>query len=264
MQKRAEASEARILMFTEERRRYIVDLLQREGKVVAADLSARLDVSEDTIRRDLRGLARLGVLQRVHGGALPRSPSDPRYTVRQQESPEAKLAIAEAAAQLVQPGQIVILDAGTTTLEIAQHLPLDLQATVITNGPPIAIALAEHQMIEVIVVGGELHKPSLANIGAATVQAFDAIRADLCFLGVAGIHQDVGVSILAHEEIFVKRAMIAGAGDVVAVSAGDKLGTVAPYVVGPIDVLSRIVAERSVPEAVLEPYRRRDISIVLG
>lgn len=251
-------------MLTEERRRYIVDLLQREGKVVAADLSARLDVSEDTIRRDLRGLALMGLLQRVHGGALPRSPSDPRYTVRQQESPEAKLAIAEAAARLVQPGQIVILDAGTTTLQIAQRLPLDLPATVITNCPPIAIALAEHDRIEVIVVGGVLCKSSLANIGAATVEAFDAIRADLCFLGVAGIHPEAGVSILVHEEIFVKRAMMDGAADVVAVSAGDKLGTVAPYLLAPIDALSQIVTERSVPEAVLEPYRRSGITIVLG
>jgi DeoR/GlpR family transcriptional regulator of sugar metabolism len=251
-------------MLTEERRRHIVDVLRRDGKVVASDLSAALDVSEDTIRRDLRALARVGLLQRVHGGALVRSTSDPRYEVRQQESPAAKLAIAEAAARLVQPGDVVILDAGTTTLQVAQQLPHDLRATVITNCPPIAIALAEHHAVEVIVVGGQLYKSSLANIGAATVRALDAVRADVCFLGVAGIHLEVGVTILVHEEIFIKRAMIAGAQAVIAVAAGDKLGTVAPFVVGPLSVLTHLVTERDVPSAVLEPYRQQDIRIVLG
>jgi DeoR/GlpR family transcriptional regulator of sugar metabolism len=252
------------MMLTEERRRHIVDLLRHDGKVVASDLSAALDVSEDTIRRDLRELARAGLLQRVHGGALLRTPSDPRYSVRQQESPEAKLAIAEAAARLIQPGQVVILDAGTTTLQIVQHLPRDLQATVITNGPPIAIALADHPTVEVIVVGGQLHKQSLANIGAGTVRTFDAIRADLCFLGVAGLHPEAGVTILIAEEVYVKRAMLAGAERVIAVAAGDKLGTVAPFVVGPLSVLTHIVTERDVPSATLQSYRQQDIAIVLG
>lgn len=251
-------------MLTEERRRYIVDILRRDGKVMASDLSSRLDVSEDTIRRDLRELAKAGLLQRVYGGGLVRSPSDPRYAVRQQESPAAKVAIAEAAARLIQPRQVVILDAGTTTLQIARHLPLDFSATVITNGPPIAMALTEHHEIEVIMVGGELSKSSLATTGAAAIQSFNAIHADLCFLGVAGIHPDAGVSILVHEETFVKRAMIRGAAEVVAVTAGDKLGTVAPYSVGPVSILTRIVTERDVPGDVLQPYRQSGISIVLA
>jgi DeoR/GlpR family transcriptional regulator of sugar metabolism len=251
-------------MLTEERRRHIVDVLRRDGKVVASDLSAMLDVSEDTIRRDLRELAEAGLLQRVHGGALLRSPSDPRYEVRQQESPAAKFAIAEAAARLVQPRDVVMLDAGTTTLQVAQRLPRDLEATVITNSPPIAIALAEHHTVDVIVIGGELCKASLANVGAGTVRDLDAIRADLCFLGVAGIHPDLGITILVHEEIFVKQAMIRGAERVIAVAAGDKLGTAAPYVIGPLSNLTHIVTERDVPSSVLEPYRRQNIAIVLG
>lgn len=251
-------------MLTEERRRHIVERLRRDGKIVASDLSADLDVSEDTIRRDLRELAEAGLLQRVHGGALPRTPSNPSYAVRTGESPLAKDAIARAAARLVQSGQVILIDAGTTTLQVAHHLPTDLRATVVTNSPPVAIALAAHEMIDVIVAGGQLYKASLANIGAATIEALGRVRTDICFLGVAGLHPDAGISVLVYEEAYVKRAMVDGAGEVVALASAEKLGTAAPYVVGPLDLLTQIVTERSTAEAVLEPYRARGLSIVLA
>src|SRR5439155_9524386 len=135
-------------MLTAERRRSIVQTLQRDGKVYASELSKALRVSEDTIRRDLRELAAAGVLQRVHGGALPRSPATASFTARQQQAPGAKAAIARAAAQFIRQAQVIILDGGTTTLQVAQHLPHDLRATVITHSPPVALALAEHPEIE--------------------------------------------------------------------------------------------------------------------
>jgi DeoR/GlpR family transcriptional regulator of sugar metabolism len=251
-------------MLTEERRRYIVDVLRREGKIVASDLSHELHVSDDTIRRDLRDLAQAGLLVRVHGGALPRSPSDPLYAIRETESPEAKVAIAAVAARLVKPGQLIILDAGTTTVQIAQQLPHDLPATVITNSPPVAVALAGHERIDVILIGGDLYKPSVATVGGEALRALDAIRADICFLGVAGIHPEAGVSILTYEELFVKRAMIDGASAVVAVAAAEKLGTAARYIVGPVSDLTHIVTERGLPPELLTPYRECGISIVCG
>ncbi len=252
------------LVLTEERRRHIVERLRRDGKIVASDLSADLDVSEDTIRRDLRELAGAGLLQRVHGGALPRTPSNPSYTVRTGESPRAKDAIAQAASRLVRPGQVILIDAGTTTLQVAHHLPADLRATVVTNSPPVAIALAAHEMVDVIVVGGQLYKESLANVGAATIEALGRVRTDICFLGVAGLHPDAGISVLVYEEAYVKRAMVDGAGEVVALASAEKLGTAAPYVVGSLDLLTQIVTERSTPDVVLEPYRARGLSIVLA
>ena len=106
-------------MLTAERRRSIVQTLQREGKVLASELSKALQVSEDTIRRDLRELAAAGVLQRVHGGALPRSPVTDNFTVRQQQAPEAKAAIAQAAVRLIRQDQVMILGGGTTPLQVA-------------------------------------------------------------------------------------------------------------------------------------------------
>src|SRR5579864_6662301 len=112
-------------MLTAERRRSIMQTLQREGKVLASELSKDLHVSEDTIRRDLRELAATGKLQRVHGGALPRSPIAANFTERQQQAPEAKAAIAQAAIRFIRQDQVIIWDGGTTPLQVAQHLPPD-------------------------------------------------------------------------------------------------------------------------------------------
>ncbi len=251
-------------LLAEERRRIILDLLRREGKVLAVALSARFGVSQDTIRRDLRDLCEAGLVQRVHGGALLRSPTDPRYTVRQSESPAAKTAIAAAAAMLVRPGQVVIIDSGTTALQVAEHLPRDLRATVVTNSPPAAIALGSHSYIDVVLVGGRLVRESLAVVGVEAVEALHGVRADLCILGVAGLHLEVGISVLNLEETYVKRRMIEGAAEVAAVAAGDKFGTAAPYVVGPLALLTHVVTERAVSENTLTPYREMGITVVQG
>ena len=249
-------------MLTAERRRSIVQMLQREGKVYASELSKALHVSEDTIRRDLRELATAGMLQRVHGGALLRSPVIASFTERQQQAPGAKTTIAQAAVQLIHQDQVIILDGGTTLLQVAQHLPPDLRATVITHSPPIALALAEHPEIEIILIGGKLYKHELVTVGAAAVEAFRNIRADLCFLGICSVHPEVGISTLDMEEAYVKRAMIASAAEVVALTSAEKLGTASPFIVGPLSDLTHLVTERSVPDDVLAPYRALGMTIV--
>jgi DeoR/GlpR family transcriptional regulator of sugar metabolism len=249
-------------MLSAERRQQILSALQRDGKVLASELSAALHVSEDTIRRDLRELADAGLLQRVHGGALPSSPAAASYAVRQRQSSSAKAEIANAATQLVRNGQVIILDGGTTTLQVAQRLPADLHATVITNSPPIAVALAEYPNVEVIMIGGRLYKASLVAIGAAVVETLRSIRADLCMLGVCSLHPEVGISVPDLEESLVKRAMISGAAEVVALASAEKLGTAAPYVVGSLSELTHLVTERSASDETLEPYRELGITII--
>jgi DeoR/GlpR family transcriptional regulator of sugar metabolism len=249
-------------MLTAERRQHILATLRRDGKVLASELSVALGVSEDTIRRDLRELAEADLLQRVHGGALPRSPASASFTARQSQASAAKQAIARAAAQLVRDGQVIILDGGTTTLQVAQRLPIDLRATVVTNSPPIAIALAEHPQVEVLIVGGRLYKHSLVAVGAGAVEALRAIRADICMLGVCSLHPQGGISVPDLEEAYVKRAMIAGAAEVVALASAEKLGTAATYMIGPIGDLTHIVTEREVPDETLAAYRAQGITLI--
>src|SRR5580698_5151234 len=143
-------------MLTSERKQLILARLKQDGKIVAKDFSLEMVVSEDTIRRDLRELAQEGLLQRVHGGALPSSPAIIDFAGREEIRHEGKVAIGRAAAAMIQPNQVVILDGGTTSREIARHLPPGLAATVVTHSPTIALELVHHPTIEVILLGGRL------------------------------------------------------------------------------------------------------------
>ncbi len=251
-------------LLTEERRERILGALRREGKVTAADLSRALGVSDDTIRRDLDALAEAGLLRRVYGGALRRAPTNEDYAARQAEGAAAKEAVARATAALIRSGQVVILDGGTTTLAVARHLPRDLEATVVTTSPPVAVALADHPGVEVITIGGRLYRYAMVNVGASTVEALRAIRADVCVLGVLALHPEVGLSVLDHEEASAKRAMMDVSANVVAPALVSKLGTVAPFVVGPASALTHLVTEAEAPNELLDPYRTLGLTIVKG
>lgn len=248
-------------MLTAERRQYILAILQRDGKVIAKQLSEELSVSEDTIRRDLRDLAADGLLLRVHGGALPCSPANTNFSARQEQALSAKAAIAQAAARLVHDGQVVLLDGGTTNIRVAQSLPPELHATVITNSPPLAAVLAEHPNIETIMLGGRIFKHSAITMGVATVEELRMIRADLYLLGICSLHPEIGISTGNLEEAYLKRAMIACSAEVIALASPEKLHTAAPYVIGELRELSEIITEKTASEEVLEPYRALGISV---
>jgi DeoR/GlpR family transcriptional regulator of sugar metabolism len=249
-------------MLTDERRTLILDRLRTHGRVLAADLSADLDVSSDTIRRDLRELDALGLLRRVHGGALPRHGDAAPFAARARRAPEAKASIARRAAECMSDGDVVVLDGGTTTLELARALRDDLRASVITTSPPIALALADHPGVEVTMVGGTLRRQALVTVGAATVEALKAIRADVVFLGVCGLHPEIGVTTDNLEERHVKAAMIDGAAEVVALADHDKLGTAMPILVAPMGAVTKLVTDAEADERALAPYRTLGIEVI--
>ena len=249
-------------MLTDERRSLILDRLRTHGRVLAADLSAELAVSADTIRRDLRELADAGLLRRVHGGALPRGGDASPFLARARRAPEAKASIARRAAACVHDGQVIVIDGGTTTLELARALREDLRAKVITTSPPIALALADHPGLEVTVVGGTLRHSSLVTVGAAAVDTLRVIRADVVFLGVCGLHPEIGVTTEDLEERHVKAAMIEGAAEVVALADHDKLGTAMPILVAPLRAVTHLVTDAEVDEEALAPYRALGIEVL--
>ena len=250
-------------MLKEERQHLILEILRKNGKVLATELSLHFGVSEDTIRRDLHDLDKAGKMVRVHGGGLPRSPAGINFTERLKQWPESKAAIARAALKLIHPQQVIILDGSTTTLHVAEILPPDLQATVITNSPVIASTLADHARVEVVLIGGKLYKESRVTTGAATVDAFRTIRADICFLGICSLHPEVGISTVDMEESYVKQAMVNGSNQVAALSSLEKLGTASPYIVAPITALTDLITEKGAPDEVLESYRQAGIRVEL-
>lgn len=230
-------------MLKEERQQAILAALKRDGKVIATDLSTQLDVSEDTVRRDLNELADAGLLRRVHGGAVPRAVTEVSYTARREQLIDAKTSIARAAASLAQDGQVIFLDCGTTATQVAAHFSLDLRATVITNNVAALPILADHSYLEIIALGGSLHKPTLAIVGAEAAAALANLRADICFLGVNGLHPEAGISDFSYEEASLKRIMIANATAVAALASADKLGRVAPFILGVTTQLTHLVTD---------------------
>jgi DeoR/GlpR family transcriptional regulator of sugar metabolism len=250
-------------MLRAERHYLILEQLRRQGKVQTLELSRLLQVSEDTLRRDLRDLAANGKLQRVHGGALPRSTvAGGSFAEREGQAASSKQELAVVAARLLQDNQVILIDGGTTNLQVARNLPRALQATIVTPSPAIALALLPYPQVEVLLLGGRLAKGVETAVGSATSEALHGIRADVCLLGVCSLHQEIGISVADREEALVKRLMIAQSGEVIAVAVGDKLGTAMPYVVGPASELTHLVVERFIPDEVTRPYVQMGITVI--
>jgi DeoR/GlpR family transcriptional regulator of sugar metabolism len=249
-------------MLASQRKEYILKVLKDQGQVVAKTISRELSLSEDTIRRDLRELAAEGRLQRVHGGALPSSPAVVDFAGRRQLAPDSKRAVGRAAANMVRPGQVVILDGGTTTLQLAMHLPAELHATVVTHSPTIAVALVEHPNIEVVLLGGRLFKHSVVTVGAAAMEAIARIRADVYFMGVTGIHPEIGLTTGDLEEAHIKRALSASAAETHVLLTAEKINAASAYLVAPMSEIDGIVVESGVTPQALEPYERMGLSVL--
>ena len=248
-------------LLSAERRHAILSALERDGKVVAGRLAGELGVSEDTVRRDLRELAAQGLVQRVHGGALPAAPQPGSFTRRRETSTAAKGALAAAAVELLRDATVILLDGSTTNLELARRLPAGRTGTILTNSPPIASALADHPSLDVVMIGGRLDKRAQVTVGAGAIEFIRSVRADACVLGVCALHPEGGLTTDDLEEAYVKRAMVAAAGDVIALATSDKLRAGSPYLVAPVSELTHVVAEAAAPDELLDPIRAAGVAV---
>jgi DeoR/GlpR family transcriptional regulator of sugar metabolism len=247
-------------VLTAERRREILSRLERDGKVVASELVASLGVSEDTVRRDLRELAAGGLVQRVHGGALPPPPPGGSFDQRLHVAPETKAHLAEAALPLLEGADVLLLDGGTTALELARRLPRERECTVLTNAPPVAAALAQHPRAVVVLIGGRLLKDAQVTVGAAAVDALRQVRADACVLGICSLHPELGVTATDHDEAHVKRAMVQVSAEVIALATADKLRAISPWFVAPLSDVSYLVTDAG--DDITAGYAARGVSVV--
>ncbi|CAI8842677.1 DeoR/GlpR family DNA-binding transcription regulator [Pseudomonas serboccidentalis] len=244
------------------RRQKILLILERDGKVMASELSQHFAVSEDTIRRDLAELDHAGLVQRVHGGALPRPKDTGKdYFTRLEETDDVKVRLAQRAAQEVEDGQIVLFDSGSTTLQVARSLRADIQITAVTAAPMTAIALSEYKGVKVILAGGQLNPRTMSAGGHEAVRMLAGIKADLAFTGVCAIHPEVGITSLHFDEVPVKQALLDSAARVIAVTTADKLGAVEPFVVAACARLHTLITERHVASGSVEDYRRLGIVV---
>lgn len=247
-------------MFARERLDLIKDRLKRDGKVVANNLAIEFEVSEDTIRRDLRDLAKIGICRKVYGGAILSissldAPQFGSITNRASIEPAEKYRLAKVAAGLVKPSQTILIDAGTTNIAIANALPRDMPLTVVTNAPAILDALNEHKRVNIILLGGFFDRDKGACLGAVTLSELERIHADLFFLGACGVDGTIGVTAFDHAEADVKRAMIKSSAHLAVAATHDKIPAIAPFQVARAQDLKHLIVEDDTDPELLTPFR---------
>jgi len=245
------------MQLAEERRQQIVDMVDQQGKVLAAELALRFQTSEDTIRRDLRDLDAAGLLRRVHGGAMRRTRAEPSFGQRLDDAGARKAMLAQALVDAVRPGDTVLVDAGTN-LAFARLLDDGRAAAVITNSPQIALALGELRKTKVMLLGGIYAGHAGAVLGAHTVDAIRRLRVNLAVVGVCSVEADRGLGASDAEEAAVKQAMLAAASRRVVAVLNERLEAPAPFLIAPLQEADQLVLEADCPPEVLERLRQLD------
>jgi DeoR/GlpR family transcriptional regulator of sugar metabolism len=233
--------------FTAERQRRIEDLLREHGRVEVLELARLLQVSEHTVRRDLLALQSQGVLQRTHGGAVTLDTSRLDLSARAAVLPQAKAAIGRAAAALVEPGQTVVLDSGSTPLAMARALTVR-PLTVITSSLDIAAIFADDPKVQMALTGGTWQPAHRALWGPAAIAMLAQCRADWAVPGACAIDAALGVSAPDEADAAMKRAMIACARRTLILGDHSKLGNVAPFHVANWSQVDTLLIDEPWPE----------------
>lgn len=248
-------------MLKEERQDAIIELLNNEQKVLASELSNLFKVSEDTIRRDLKELDNRGLLRRVHSGALRIGPPITDFSYRQNIYNEEKEKIAKKALPFLKQNSVILIDGSTTNLALVKLIPIDFKATIITNSPPISMALSQHKEIEVINIGGILYKQSMVNLGIMTYQQIKNIRADLFIMGIYNIDDEAGTSVPTIQEAEIKREMSDVSTEILSMITSDKFGTISNNIVGSIGDLNYLITDYVTPQ-IRKKYAKGKLTLI--
>ncbi|HEY9100986.1 DeoR/GlpR family DNA-binding transcription regulator [Chitinimonas sp.] len=231
-------------MFAQERHQRILAALTEHGRVEVAALARELDVSEDTVRRDLKALTGQGFVQKTHGGAVLLATTQIRYPARSAVRPAAKAGLGAAAAALVEPHQTVFIDAGSTTLELARALDVT-PLRVVTNSLDVANVFSDQAGVELVLSGGEWNPLERHFSGPGALAQIVQYRADLAFLGACAVHPKLGVTANLAPDAQLKAAMIAHAASAVLVVDDSKFGQIAPHSVAPLAAFERLITDRA-------------------
>jgi DeoR/GlpR family transcriptional regulator of sugar metabolism len=231
------------------RRDEIAHRLAQGQPVVAAALAIEFNISEDAIRRDLRALAAEGLCRRVYGGALPITPASAPMTARMIEAREQKMALARAAVQLIEPGELVFLDSGSTNLALVEVLPEDSELTVATNSVDIAAAVLHRGDLQLIMIGGAVDPTVGGCVDASAVQNVAQMNIDRCFIGSCAISSKGGISAFNLADATFKRAVLTASAHSAVLATTDKFTARASHRVAAIGTIECVVVEHDLPRA---------------
>lgn len=254
-------------MLPEQRRRKILELLQEEGSAKVAYLKELFSVTEPTIRQDLDKLEEEGFLVRSHGGAFLKTiPNQVRnLDLQHRENMDKKARIGKKAVEFIGDGDSIILDAGTTTTEIANHLESAQNLNVVTSALNIALIIGSRFNAHVVMTGGEFKAPTLSVTGETAAKFFDnTIVARKLFLAATGISDEGRITYPGLNDIPVKKAMIAAAQEVYLVADSTKMGKIAFASLGPIDLVNHLITDSGISDEYVELFKSRGIDVIIA
>jgi DeoR/GlpR family transcriptional regulator of sugar metabolism len=247
-------------MLKKERQEFILHQLNLHNKILCADLSNMMGVSDDTIRRDLQELAQEEKLIKVHGGALSKS-FHTAFDRKMVYNIEDKNIIAQKTAALVQSGMYILTSGGTSILEFAKSLDPNLNATFFTCSLNAAIEFAHHPSIEVVMIGDKVSKDSMLTTGASAVQTIESIQADLCILGINSLDTQFGLSENDWEVVQIKKAMIKASKKTICIGISEKLNSQQKIKVANLDEIDILITELDPNDSRLLPFKHKGLTI---
>jgi DeoR/GlpR family transcriptional regulator of sugar metabolism len=247
-------------MLKKERQEFILHQLNLHNKILCADLSTKMGVSDDTIRRDLQELAQEDKLIKVHGGALSKS-FHTAFDRKMVYNLEDKHIIAQKTAALVQSGMYILTSGGTSILEFAKSLDTNLNATFFTCSLNAAIEFAHHPSIEVVMIGDKVSKDSMLTTGASAVQTIESIQADLCILGINSLDTQFGLSENDWEVVQIKKAMIKASKKTICIGISEKLNSQQKIKVANLDEIDILITELDPNDPILLPFKHKGLTI---
>jgi DeoR/GlpR family transcriptional regulator of sugar metabolism len=240
-------------------------MVRETGFVRNSELSSRFGVSTVTIRQDIDRLSSMGLVQRTYGGAVLQVElgQDTSFDLRSAEHVAAKRRIGAAAARSIRPGETILLDSGSTTMEVARQLPENADITVVTPALNIALEAGAKPGVTVIVCGGRLNPRTLSTAGQETTRQLSTMFADRLFLATYGVDLDKGLAERSFEIAETKRALIGSAREITLVCDSSKFGFAGPVLISPLSVVRRIVTDDGIPPEYLTWLRTNDIDVEL-
>ncbi len=248
-------------MLKSERQAYILHNINLHNRILSSDLSLSMNISEDTVRRDLQELAECGKIIKVHGGALSKS-FHSSVNTSSVYGLQSKKIIAQKAVSLIKDGMFVLTTGGTTILELARALPENLKATFITGSIPVALEYLNHPNIEVIIIGDKLSKSSKLTVGADAIFKIKQLKADICFIGTNALDATNGLTDNDWEVVQVKKAIIESSSKVVSLSISEKINTTQPIKICDANSIDILITELDDNNEILEPFKKIETQIL--
>ncbi|KHJ65249.1 decarboxylase [Pantoea rodasii] len=248
--------------FPNQRQDLIRQILRDQGRVVCVELAQQMAVSEHTVRRDLHELSKEGVCKKVYGGAVLQLPDAGNFATRKEHNTSTKDMIAQKCASLIKNGSIIFIDSGSTNLAMAMALPETLTLTVVTNAPDIAAALLKFPHIDVIMLGGRIHKNSGGCVGNTAIEQLKGILFDQVFIGGCAMSPEAGLTGFDFDDCAFKKAVIAQSSQTIVGLTAEKVPGIARFAVASCEQIDILVVEEKLNKDFYNAFEAENIAIL--